>query len=352
MEPTEQVVLVASNLPVSSVDAALLSMASAELRDARPHPSARLWVLLHEQKLDAQTETDAAAVAASMAGVAVCAWTFEHVRRALPAVAAALDASPSYARYANSSREAYLARYWWMHTSLLLWSATFSHAHPRLKYLWRLEADVQWAGRLSTLLDLAARTAADLVLHKFATQAQVGKYGVHGGGEWLDHWEANQHLLTELPPSRRLFSLVSAGRYSPRFLRLLTLLWRRGVVGYEEILLPVACSTAFRYHSIFKGDTCTMAAFSAGAGVTSLSLATAALMGCKASFRFRPEVECAEFVEARRNEQNQLWHPVKERACILDFVSGKHTATRARPRAPGNQTILKNGFRAEPCTVR
>ena len=93
---------------------------------------------LHEQKLDAQTETDAAAVAASMAGVAVCAWTFEHVRRALPAVAAALDA-----RYANPSREAYLARYWWMHTSLLLWSATFSHAHPRLKYLWRLEADVR-----------------------------------------------------------------------------------------------------------------------------------------------------------------------------------------------------------------
>ena len=42
-------------------------------------------------------------------------------------------------------------------------------------------------------------------------------------------------------------ALVSAGRFSLRFLRLLILLWRRGVVGYEEVFLPVACATAFKY---------------------------------------------------------------------------------------------------------
>ena len=154
-------------------------------------------------------------------------------------------------------------------------------------------------------------------------------------------------IASNLPVS----SVDAALLYSTRFLRLLTLLWRRGVVGYEEILLPVACATAFKYHSLFKGDSCTMAAFSAGAGVPSLLLATPALMSCKASFRFRPEVECADFVEARRQEQNQLYHPVKERACILDFVRGKHVA--APPRTGNQTTILKNGFRIadRPCTV-
>ena len=59
MAGVEQVVLIASNLPVSSVDAALLASSSAELRDARPHPTAaRLWVLLHEQKVSTHTETE------------------------------------------------------------------------------------------------------------------------------------------------------------------------------------------------------------------------------------------------------------------------------------------------------
>ena len=79
--------------------------------------------------------------------------------------------------------------------------------------------------------------------------------------------------------------------------------WVAGRVGYEELLLPVACLRS-------SGFRCKLGAFAAGSGVPSLQLGSAHL-------RNRPEHECADFASALARTTNELWHPVKDRSCLL-----------------------------------
>jgi len=346
-ELVRQIVVSASHAPVTAADERLLARAARELREADPNANAsRLWLLLHADTLDEQTAAHARAVQQRVAGLGVCVWTPEHVWRALPQLRAALDDSEAYRSYTaplgrtgGGGDRAYLRRYWWMHTALVLWLSTaIGKQHTSLRHVWRFEPDVQFAGSLATLLNLVSRGAhanADLLLPRFVSQAQEPAYGANAtGGRFASHWEANEHLFPALPTAKRLFSLVSAGRFSLRFLRLLALLWRRGVVGYEELLLPAACLTAGKHMSMFRdARACRMAAFSAGAGVPSLSLASGrchdtddsvCASRCRhISFRYAPEMACGSFLQALQLRQNQLWHPVKERGCLSRYLSSR-----------------------------
>jgi len=135
--------------------------------------------------------------------------------------------------------------------------------------------------------------------------------------EYYSHWarHANSTLLRQVPEVRRLRALVSIGRYSSRFLHLLRRwFWSRGIVGFEEILLPVACASAAA--NVWRYGPCTMAALSSGSGVRSHHLAS--------HFQYRPVIPCDEFVVALAASTNELWHPVKERECVVDHLLLRH----------------------------
>ena len=55
-----------------------------------------------------------------------------------------------------------------------------------------------------------------------------------------------------------------------------------------------------------------MGALSSGAGVRSHHMAS--------RFQYRPAVGCAEYVAALARHTNELWHPVKERACVVHYL--------------------------------
>ena len=148
-------------------------------------------------------------------------------------------------------------------------------------------------GRPSMLLNLTDDDEADLLLHKYQSESKdMQPRGADGRPkqpqDFFPHWatHSNETLLrgvpanryrarrlanivstrgafcnpfchaiaykptctvscTRPPPPRRVRALVSVGRYSRRFLELLwRWYWSTGVVGFEEILLPVACAAA------------------------------------------------------------------------------------------------------------
>ena len=82
---------------------------------------------------------------------------------------------------------------------------------------------------------------------------------------------------------------------------------------YEEILLPVACAGAGPTH-------CQLGAWSHGIGLLSVRLAT--------HFRFRPEHSCEDFVDALADESGDIWHPVKQRGCIVEALGLRDTGGR------------------------
>ena len=65
-------------------------------------------------------------------------------------------------------------------------------------------------------------------------------------------------MLDSVPPARRMWSLVSIGRFSRRFVsRWLAGRYNAGDIGYEEIFLPTICAAA---------AGCRLAEFGRGAG--------------------------------------------------------------------------------------
>lgn len=86
--------------------------------------------------------------------------------------------------------------------------------------------------------------------------------------------------------------------------------WRRGVSAYEEILLPVTCRR--------MGDaSCRMRTF---AHMRSSAKQSEAPKNIGEHFRYRPPQSCADFLAAARAHTQQLWHPVKDRACWVDYL--------------------------------
>ena len=75
------------------------------------------------------------------------------------------------------------------------------------------------------------------------------------------------------------------------------------MIGYEEILLPVACLTDPR---------CSLAPFS-----------MAKIPVKRVKYRItqtQPFWACEQFLDALKSDSNDLWHPVKDRRCYADYV--------------------------------
>ena len=107
-----------------------------------------------------------------------------------------------------------------------------------------------------------------------------------------------------MPPAKQVHVLVCANRYSASFLRdTMGSRWNHGVVGYEEILLPVACLTDRR---------CSLAPF---------SMAKIPVKHLKYRISRNQEYwNCTQFLDALKSDSRDLWHPVKDRRCYADYV--------------------------------
>ena len=109
------------------------------------------------------------------AGVPNFVWNRHKIGSQLPRLAAALaraerDNGSAY----SQTPEPNLKLYFFMHSALLLWLRAHGASYPRLRYMWRLEPDVLFAGPLSHLVSLAAQhVSADVLLPKLWLQENV-----------------------------------------------------------------------------------------------------------------------------------------------------------------------------------
>jgi len=228
------------------------------------------------------------------AGVPNFVWSRHKIGSQLPSLAAALArAERDNASAYSQTPEPNLKLYFFMHSALLLWLRAHGSSYPRLRYMWRLEPDVLFAGPLAQLVSLAAQHVAttDVLLPKLWLQENVPRYV---------HWARHGELLARLAPENRTYSLVSAGRFSVRFIsEILAPRWEADEpLAFEEIGIPAACTLA--------GARCSMA---------TISLATMRVP--TRNFRYRPEWSCDEYLAARAwHAAHGLWHPVKNRSCL------------------------------------
>jgi len=100
-------------------------------------------------------------------------------------------------------------------------------------------------------------------------------------------------------------------------------------MGYEEVFLPLACAKArgreglVRYNGARRD--CNLASFLPGLGIARVQVPGVAEhrpphIGLSTQFWQRNGgngFSCAEFRAAQRAEANELWHPVKDRLCLL-----------------------------------
>ena len=159
---------------------------------------------------------------------------------------------------------------------------------------------VLYSAPLETMLRLAARDDADVLLPYYTKQANSPGYG---------HWWHNEAIANEVPAALRVYSLVSIGRYSSRFLASMARRWAQGVIGYEEISLPVTC--AMLNHTAGRsphGWPCRLGHFTSTRSIT------------PNHFRFRPDHPCDDFLAARQQSEGDVWHPVKERRCFVKWL--------------------------------
>ena len=141
-------------------------------------------------------------------GVPVLAWSEAGLHRGLPGLAAAVRRSlRTMAQEMNPNH----SRYFFFHATLLLWHLVCgAREYPRLRYVWRLEPDVVFAGSLASLLQLSTRTPADLLLpHYWSHEDTRGRYR---------HWNITDAAMRGVPLANRFWSLVSISRLSLSFL--------------------------------------------------------------------------------------------------------------------------------------
>ncbi len=119
-------------------------------------------------------------------------------------------------------------------------------------------------------------------------------------------------MLQPLPQSQWCRSLVSLGRYSLRFMTHMAEVWRRGVMGYEEVFLPTQC--------LLLGEGCLLKSMHNVTKHDSLRLATSTPLVSRDEFRYRPEVACADVARAAVANSQLLFHPLKSRECWLHYL--------------------------------
>jgi len=274
-----------------------------------------MWVLLYQENMD---DVRILSGESASIGAGVCAWGFGAIRRAFPALALSASAA-SRVYLGNSSEERNFKRYWWVHASLLLWNQTFGYGFPLLEYYWRIEPDVVYTKSWADLVDYAAADKSDLVLPKYVSQEDSPSYV---------HWRAHELLLSTLPQRERVFSLVSLGRYSRLFLRLMAESWAAGVSGYEEITLPARC---------LPRNRCKRTSFTA---LAHRRLANSTSHLSTSFFRYNPCWKCDAFLRAAAayNSRQQLWHPVKSRECWADYLDATSSGTQEVALGPAKAT--------------
>ena len=284
-----QLVFIAVHAANSSSEHALVNNYVDQLESDE---ASRLWVLLFTPD---ETEPAAAGLRAP-----VFAWSERALHAEFPALATVLGKS---LRILAKEPVQNHARYYYFHASLVLWLRKCGHFYPRLQYIWRLEPDVVFTGSLPALLSMTAATEADVLLPALLNQQQTFNL--------FPHWAINRAALKEVPLKKRVWSLVSLGRYSVWFIaNVLARSWgERGYVLYEEIGLPVICLTT---------PGCRLA-----------DLRETAL---GKRVRFKPEWPCESVLQSRERCWQELWHPVKARDCLLSDRS--QAALRACAKAP------------------
>ena len=189
----------------------------------RAVPAAGLWVLLFGE---------ADPRPAMRWEAPVFRWCERALHQALPNLAFAVGRS---LRAMATEPIQNHATYYYFTASLLLWHQQLGSSYPSLRYFWRLEPDAVFTGSLADLVGLTAAVNADVLLPMVYTQKQT--YNTY------PHWQVNRAALQGVLPRQRVWSLVSLGRYSTRFIiEMLPHRWREsGRVIYEEIGLPVTC---------------------------------------------------------------------------------------------------------------
>jgi len=261
-------------------------------------------------------------------GLPVCVWGDADIARVFPQIAHSLLISNQSGTIDLERRERlphYLALYHFFHSSLLVWNATHGHAYPAARYFWRLEIDVLYSdvGSLATMIQRPMRSSHahfDLLLPDVTMRNEnLTMMGGHArnADDSYPHWllaegkgtngrhskmelAPQEDILSQVPRHLQAYALVCVGRFSSIFLRdIMGPLWHRGTIGYEEILLPTTC---------FQNDDCTLAPFGSRAKI-----------GVK-HIRFRPSFACQEFLEARRANTSELWHPIKNRTCFAEAL--------------------------------
>lgn len=223
----------------------------------------------------------------------VCPWTLKQVFGIFPRLAKSFRKSAAVI----DTEEQYLKHYFLFHTSLALWWQLFGRSHPRITHFWRVEPDVQLvgAGGWAALMERASRMRADVLLPQITLQA-------NSEPEYT-HWLSNRAYAETVQPSKRAWSLVCVGRYSLAFIRnVMWPQWADGTLAYEEIFLPTSCLAA---------RNCSVATF--GSLVDARHVV------------FRPFWDCSQFRPAWSSPTLELWHPIKDAAC----VAAKHAWAEA-----------------------
>ena len=191
-----------------------------------------------------------------------------------------------------------VCRYYYYHSSLLLWFRRCGEMYPNVRFFWRLEPDAVYTGNMQTLLNISASVAADVMLPAYYKQRMVPGY---------PHWARNTEYLSRVPKPKWAWSLVSIGRFSRRYITdIMPRSWASMGVAYEEISIPISC---------LMETGCTLASFRKGSPLG-------------AHIRFTPIYRCHEALRARTRCRNEIWHPVKDRECLIQFLDEAGSSSR------------------------
>ena len=279
------------------------------VEDLSKYPSARMFVpLFRESATSLHRVQDISRVGmesdelaqlrsqASATGAEVWLWGQSSLSYCYPRLAAALaNATAKGSAMRRTPRT--VSKYFFFHASLALWMHTFGHSFPAIDFFWRMEPDSLFAGSLPLMLELSSAVKADLLLPNIASKA---------ANEGWPHWKRNRDEFESVPVSQLHQSLVSFGRYSRRFLRMVMgQKWAAGHLAYEEIALPTACAIA----AAADDNSCTMESFWRSSKIRSAKKCV-----------YRPVWNCSDFLQARRQETRELWHPVKDRRCLVEWL--------------------------------
>ena len=295
-KPLRQALFFATHV-LDSVDSKLIRHL---VHDLQPRPEARLFVLhFREQSNMSITELAALRTQATASDADVWLWNEDGLRHAFPRVASALANGTARGSFRGSSTRRQrtpraFVRYHFFHASLSLWNLTFGHRWPSIEYFWRIEPDALFAGSLTDLLRLTSSVQKDVLLPSIVPKGPSNM-------AW-PHWQRNADEFPDQPGALLHSSLVSFGRYSNRFLRdVMEVRWADGRLGYEEISLPTACARAAE-------NKCSMDSF----WRYKIHSAKRCL--------YRPIWNCSDFLQAREAETHELWHPVKDRRCVVEWL--------------------------------